>query len=78
MFSDIDFQQLAHITGEEVQLIGQHAKADKIPEYWLKVFLNSDVMAEQVQERDEPLLKYLQKLETIKYNSGGGEGMVKD
>lgn len=34
-----------------------------MPEYWLKVFLNSDILGEQVKERDEPLLKHLVKIE---------------
>jgi hypothetical protein len=31
-----------------------------IPEFWLQVFKNSDVLAELIKEQDEPVLKHLQ------------------
>lgn len=37
-----------------------------IPEYWLKAFINSDILGEQVQEVDEPILKHLLKVEAEK------------
>ena len=39
---------------------------EKISEFWLKVFMNSDVIGEQIEERDEPLLKHLEKVEAGK------------
>jgi len=38
------------------------AKAQPLPEYWLKVFKNCDILGELVEEKDEPVLKHLTKL----------------
>lgn len=43
-----------------------YTKKEKIPEYWLKVFLGSEVLAEQITEADEPLLEHLEKIEAEK------------
>jgi len=38
--------------------------AKGIPEFWLTLFKNTDIIAEMIQEHDEPILKYLVNVES--------------
>lgn len=52
-FSDADFQEIGELlTEQEQENKHNYFTAEKIPEFWLKVFTNSDVVGEQVEERD--------------------------
>ncbi len=62
-FTNDDFEGASEIlTGEELASKEFYSTKAPIPEYWLKVFLNSDVLGEQVQEVDEPILKHLLRI----------------
>ena len=66
-FTDGDFEGVGELlTEQEHELKHNYFTAEKIPEFWLKVFTNSDVVGEQVEERDEPLLKHLERVEAGK------------
>lgn len=66
-FSDADFQEIGELlTEQEQENKHNYFTAERIPEFWLKVFTNSDVVGEQVEERDEPLLKHLLRVEAGK------------
>lgn len=66
-FSNDDFEGVNDIlTGEELASKDFYCTKAPIPEYWLKVFINSDVLGEQVQEVDEPILKHLTRVEAVK------------
>lgn len=66
-FVEADFQGVDGIlTGQELANKDTNIKKESIPEYWLKVFLNSDVLGEQVREIDEPILKHLYKIQAEK------------
>jgi hypothetical protein len=47
------------LTEQELETKHNYFSNEKIPEYWLKVLLHSEVIGEQVEERDEPLLRHL-------------------
>jgi hypothetical protein len=49
-FTNADFEDCNDLlTGEELATTQFYSTKQPIPEYWLKVFLNSDVLGEQVQ-----------------------------
>uniref|UniRef100_A0A8C9EEQ1 Nucleosome assembly protein 1-like 1 n=1 Tax=Phocoena sinus TaxID=42100 RepID=A0A8C9EEQ1_PHOSS len=41
-----------------------------IPEFWLTVFKNADVLSDMVQEHDEPILKHLKDIK-VKFSDAG-------
>ncbi|XP_021059934.1 nucleosome assembly protein 1-like 1 [Mus pahari] len=47
-----------------------------IPEFWLTVFKNVDLLSDMVQEHDEPILKHLKDIK-VKF-SDAGQPMVKE
>jgi nucleosome assembly protein 1-like 1 len=52
-FTDADFEDIGDLlTPEELTNKHNYLTNEKIPEFWLKAFLNSDVLAEQIEERD--------------------------
>ena len=62
-FTDADFQEIGELlTEQEQETKHNYFTNEKISEYWLKVFMNSDIIGEQVEERDEPLLRHLEKV----------------
>lgn len=66
-YTDIDFQEIGDLlTEQEQELKHNYFTKEKIAEFWLKVFTNSDVLGEQIEQRDEPLLKHLEKVEAGK------------
>lgn len=66
-FTDSDFQEIGELlTEQEQETKHNYFTEEKISEFWLKVFMNSDVIGEHVEERDEPLLKHLEKVEAGK------------
>ena len=66
-FTDADFQEIGQLlTEQEQENKHNYFTNERIPEFWLKVFTNSDVVGENVEERDEPLLKHLLKVEAGK------------
>ena len=66
-FTDSDFQEIGELlTEQEQETKHNYFTEEKIPEFWLKAFMNSDVIGEHVEERDEPLLKCLEKIEAGK------------
>jgi nucleosome assembly protein 1-like 1 len=66
-YSDADFQEIGELlTEQEQETKHNYFTNERVPEFWLKVFTNSDVVGEQVEERDEPLLKHLLKVEAGK------------
>jgi len=42
------------------------AKAEKIENYWVKVFKNCEVLQEEMNEKDEPILNNLKKVSFTK------------
>ena len=54
------------MTEQEQETKHNYFTNEKISEFWLKVFMNSDVIGEQVEDRDEPLLRHLEKVEAGK------------
>ena len=59
-FTDTDFQEIGELlTEQEQETKHNYFTQEKISEYWLKTFMNSDVLGEHIEERDEPLLKHL-------------------
>ena len=66
-FTDSDFQEIGELlTEQEQETKHNYFTEEKIPEFWLKSFMNSDVIGEHIEERDEPLLKTLEKIESGK------------
>jgi hypothetical protein len=66
-FSDADFQEIGELlTEQEQETKHNYFTNELIPEFWLKVFTNSDVLGELIEERDEPLLKHLLRVEAGK------------
>ena len=66
-FTNEDFEGVNDIlTGEELVSKDFYCTKAPIPEYWLKAFVNSDVIGEQVHEVDEPILKHMTKVEAVK------------
>lgn len=66
-FTDVDFQEIGELlTAQEQENKHNYFTNEKIPEFWMKVFTNSDIIGEQIEERDEPLLKHLLKVEAGK------------
>lgn len=66
-FTNEDFEGVNDIlTGEELASKDFYCTKAPIAEYWLKSFINSDVIGEQVQEIDEPILKHLTRVEAVK------------
>ena len=37
-------------------------KPDGVPEFWLTIFKNVDMLSDMVQDHDEPILKHLQDI----------------
>ena len=54
------------LTEQEHETKHNYFNNEQIPEYWLRVLTSSDVVAEEIEERDEPLLKHLVKIEASK------------
>ena len=66
-FTDTDFQEIGELlTEQEQETKHNYFTQEKISEFWLKTFMNSDVLGEHIEERDEPLLKNLEKIEAGK------------
>jgi hypothetical protein len=66
-FTDADFQEIDNLlTEQELETKHNYFTQEKIPEYWLKVLMNSDVIGEEIEERDEPLIRHLEKVEAGK------------
>ena len=63
--SDEEDEELAGDMKDKAKLEDEKAKPDEekdvkgIPEFWLTIFKNVDMLQEMVQEADEPLLKKL-------------------
>ena len=67
VFTDSDFQEIGELlTEQEQETKHNYFTEEKISEFWLKTFMNSDVIGEHVEERDEPLLRHLEKIEAGK------------
>jgi nucleosome assembly protein 1-like 1 len=63
-FTDADFQEIGELlTEQEQETKHNYFTNEKIPEFWLKVFMNSDVIGEHVEEKDEAILRCLEKVE---------------
>jgi nucleosome assembly protein 1-like 1 len=59
-FSDADFQEIGELlTEQEQETKHNYFTNEKISEFWLKAFMNSDTLGEHIEERDEPLIKHL-------------------
>ena len=66
-FTDADFQEIGELlTEQEHELKQNYFTQEKIEEYWLKVFSNSDTIAEHIEEHDEAILKHLERIEVGK------------
>jgi nucleosome assembly protein 1-like 1 len=66
-FTDVDYQEIGELlTPQEHETKHNYFTNEKISEFWLKVFTNSDILGEQIEERDEPLLKHLERVEAGK------------
>lgn len=66
-YTDEDFADIGDLlTDQELQTKHNYLTNEKVPEFWLRCFQHSDVIAEQVEERDEPLLQHLEKIEAGK------------
>jgi hypothetical protein len=49
-YTDIDFQEIGDLlTEQEQELKHNYFTKEKIAEFWLKVFTNSDVLGEQIE-----------------------------
>ncbi|XP_072033946.1 nucleosome assembly protein 1-like 1 isoform X2 [Amphiura filiformis] len=48
-----------------------------IPEFWLTIFKNVDMLAEMVQEHDEPILQHLEDI-SVKFHEGAQMGFTLD
>jgi hypothetical protein len=58
------------LTEQEQETKHNYFTNELIPEFGLKVFTNSDVLGEQIEERDEPLLVFTIKSENLLSVSG--------
>lgn len=47
---------------EKLESLKAEVEPKMISDYWLKVFKNCDVLDQLVEEKDEPVLKHLQKV----------------
>lgn len=66
-FSDADFQEIGELlTEQEQETKHNYFTNEKIAEYWLKVFSNSDVIGEHIEEHDEGVIKHLERIEVGK------------
>jgi nucleosome assembly protein 1-like 1 len=54
---------------EEAKKLDENTKG--VPDFWLTVFKNVDMLAEMIQPHDEPILKHLQDVK-LKMNDGNG------
>lgn len=56
---DVDY----YLEGDEATQKNQALTQDPISGYWFKALKNSDIIAQEIKERDEQILKYLTKIE---------------
>ncbi|CAD8101789.1 unnamed protein product [Paramecium sonneborni] len=56
---DVDF----YLEGEEATQKNQALTAEPINGYWFKALKNSDIIAQEIKDRDDPILKSLTKIE---------------
>lgn len=57
-----DLEEKAKVEGEEEKAAPAHGFTDEtkgIPEFWLTIFKNVDLLAEMLQDHDEPILTHL-------------------
>lgn len=47
---------------ESKESLVSEVKAEKIENYWVKVFSNCEVLQEEMNKKDEPVINFLQKI----------------
>lgn len=60
-----DLDLFIRCIGRKIKEIPEDAKG--IPNFWLTIFRNTEILSEMVQEHDEPVLQKLTDI-TIKYD----------
>ncbi|PIK53664.1 nucleosome assembly protein [Apostichopus japonicus] len=73
--------------GKEVKALAEEVKSkitfvdndnkNGIPEFWLTIFKNVDILAEMIQDHDEPILKHLEDIKVI-FQEGSEMGFTLD
>ena len=57
-----DMKDKAKLEDEKTKKEDEEKDAKGVPEFWLTIFKNVDMLQEMVQEADEPVLKKLQDI----------------